>query len=648
MTEDYKKNLIDYMTGNITEGSQTTDEIFKEIIEVDRSSWIGFMPNGWNSMKIEGLIKNNTNDTIILYGGYTTYGEGLTKGLIILIDNNFKPIKYFDKFSSGTDLRYIQAMEQDTDGTFYFVDDTYYAPSENDDFLNGQRRFVMVNNFTIPINDEYSINLRTSYILGTNYKNFYCRKLQKNPESSHYVMIGQTYNNNANRYLGIKAIELKINVGTPNEWSYIQTPQNSDYYQTYGNSFITFNSNDKASYKIITDYLQNKGTHYLFKDYSSNSFTYNLIYKSSYRSDSIDTRNFNNQCVFLNQNEVYFVLTNQRNSWDGNPEAKHIALMYYNFNTNTYSIIFDKPLGTAITETIEGIYLSSNQGKLYINYCVITDSQNLKGTYYVQRYEGTWNPIEISTNKNCSLIQRAFYVNNDYNLVKLFCYTTNLSSSRWYFPIVKEIYNPTQYNGEPYVGVNSLIPLYSNLYSNGSVIFSRNLYNITKQNNITVSSVEIPNNYLNDSTITQNDLISTTNLELINDNTQWTKNIYEVVDLNFLDTISIIDTDTNTPYLEGAIKLNNSTTDGGSTNYQNTPCTKYRINYVDTTTSVNDINWDSIDDLHKETTITIYVDKPMLSIDFISYDETTIYLNIPLDVEENKTYTITQKLKIGE
>jgi hypothetical protein len=42
------------------------------------------------------------------------------------------------------------------------------------------------------------------------------------------------------------------------------------------------------------------------------------------------------------------------------------------------------------------------------------------------------------------------------------------------------------------------------------------------------------------------------------------------------------------------------------------------------------------------------VDAPMLSIDFISNDETTIYLNIPLEVEENKTYTISQKIRIGE
>ena len=68
-----------------------------------------------------------------------------------------------------------------------------------------------------------------------------------------------------------------------------------------------------------------------------------------------------------------------------------------------------------------------------------------------------------------------------------------LESNPWYFKIIKEIFNPTQYNGESYIGADVLVPKYSNLYSNGSLMFSRNLYNITKQNNSTMASVEIPN-----------------------------------------------------------------------------------------------------------------------------------------------------------
>jgi hypothetical protein len=135
----------------------------------------------------------------------------------------------------------------------------------------------------------------------------------------------------------------------------------------------------------------------------------------------------------------------------------------------------------------------------------------------------------------------------------------------------------------------------------------------------------------------------------MNSNLQnWTKNIYEVVDLNFLNTISVINEDTGDTYLGSAVKINNAITDGGDTNYQETPCTKYRINYADNTTAIKPLYWSSIDDLHRQTMISFYVDKPIASIDFLSNDETTIYLNLPIEVEVGKYYSINQKVRIGE
>ena len=616
MTEDYKEQLLNYITGNLGTTSPTYDEIFKEIIEANRSDWTSYMPSSWDNMKVEGLIKSNTSDTIVLYGGYRK--DTTTKGFIILLDTDFKPFKYFDSYSSGTPLRYIQAMNQDEDGTFYLVDDTYYSAGEENDVTTSQKRFVMVNNFTIPTNNIYKINLRISYIFGNDYKNFYCRNIQKNPNSANYAMVGSTFITSTNRYLGIKEIELIINVGMPNEWSYIQTPQTNDYYQTYGDSIISFNNDNKASVKIITSYLGNNGVHSLIKNFNDTGFTYNTLYISSYRSDSIDSRHFNNQCIFINPNEMYFVLTNQQNSWDGSAEDKHIALFYYNFTTSELETIFDKYLGNAIYMVKELICLGINQAKLYISYYVDEDEMNNTANYYVQRYEGIWNPKLVAQDKLFAMQQRGFYVDNDYNLLKIFCYPTNFRSQTWYFPIVKEVYNPTNYNGEEYINTNFLNPKYANIYSNGSIVFSRNLYNISKQNNMMMASVEIPNNYLNNITITQNDLISETNLQMNSNNIAWNKNEYEVVDVNFLNTISVIDEDLNKEYLLCATRINNSITD--INDYSNTSCNKVRINYIDTTTKIFPISWSTIDETHKETEFSIYVDKAIKSIDFISND----------------------------
>ena len=163
---------------------------------------------------------------------------------------------------------------------------------------------------------------------------------------------------------------------------------------------------------------------------------------------------------------------------------------------------------------------------------------------------------------------------------------------------------------------------------------------------MTTSSVEVPNNYLNGITIGKNNLISKTNFKIIEDTRSWVKNIYEIVDVNFLNTIEVIDEDTNTEYMLGAIKVNNGITDGNQ--YNNTKCAKYRINYTDNTSEIGTITWQNITDLAKQTNFTIYVEKAIKNIDLISNDESTIYLTINGNFEIDNYYTINQKVRIGD
>lgn len=644
MTEDYNKNLINYFTNKLVDTSPTTSEKYEEMKELPRSQWTSYMPSSWDSMRIEGVIKSNINDNVVLYGGYKK--DSTIAGFVILADRNMKPFKYIDSFDSGTKLRYIQCMRQAEDGTFYFIDDTDYSPAEESTITTSEKRFVMVNNFATSLNNDYKINLRASYIFGNDYRNFYCRDMAKNPTTSHYAFIGKRFVVSGNRFLATSVIELKVNVGISNDWSILSTDE-ENAKQEYGGSYIEFNDDDQTFYRILVEYLADRGTYCVSKDFTQTTLTSTFIYNSpDYNDDGIDSRNLSNQCIFTNRNEVYYVSTNQRKSWNGSVENKHIALMYYNFSTNTTQTIFDKALGSAVSMNKELICLYVNQGYLYIAYMVDSD-ENGTADYYYQRYTGTWNPIQISTNKNYSITQRGLYVNNDYNIVQIYIYPTNLRSPSWYFPTIKEIFNPSQYNGESYVDTNFASPLYANLYSSGSLVFSRDLYNISKQNNMTTSSVEVPNNYLNGITIGKNNLISKTNFKIVEDTTNWAKNIYEVVDVNFLNIINIIDEDTNTEYMLGAIKVNNGITDGGTTNYNNTRCIKYRVNYEDNTTLVNTITWGDINDLVKQTYFTIYVDKAIKSIDLISNDESTIYLTINGNFEIENYYRINQKVRIG-
>lgn len=676
MTQDFNYKLMKYLTGNLETNSPTTDEIFKEIVEANRNDWIGFMPSKWTNMHIEGIIKSNTGDVNILYGGYYKDDISNSKGFIIIVDNNFKPIKYIDKFSSGTDLRYIQCLKQDDDGSFYFIDDTAFPFNDNIGpgyLTNGQRRFVMTNNFTIKVGVEYQVNLITSYNFSKSYtgtdiesqmNNIYVENMEKDPNSSNYVFVGKRYNETAGKvgFNLIHIVQLTINVGQANDWKHWTFTNEICYY---GGSFISFNSSGSPFFRILGSYDQGRGIYQLTKNYNTDSTSDSVIYTSvTYPDDVIPSRNYDNQCIFLSQNEVYFVVSNQLETWSGGIESKHISLYKYDFSTSTLTQIYDRDLGTNPSASVpylhkDSIYLAKNQGYLYIQYCkdYVWEDSSYTADYYVQRYEGVWNPILVKEDAKCILNQRGFYVENNYNLVKIFCIPINFRSPTWYFIMIKEIYNPTNYNGIPYENTNSLVPNSGILYNeNNNIIFARNLYNKTINKRITQSTIEIPNTYLNNTIINSQELDSKTNNVMVNNINTITKNIYETLFINFINTLQITnENDVNNHILNptGATRLNISISD--LIDYDNAKATKIRINYDDGTNLIRDVS-NNIEDIRQVNLLTftnydfvVYnpANKNIKTIDIISNDETTIYQTISnLNFESNKYYNIMQPVQI--
>jgi hypothetical protein len=244
MTQDYKKTLLDYIT-NLTPGAETTGEILQDINEVARSEWVNYLPPGWQTLTYMGIIKSKTSDVIVLYGGYVEYGgtqEDNSKGIITITDNMLKPIQTIFKFDSGTNLRPINCMLQEEDGQFVAIYSytTYYGGDTHgrQTFYNAEKRFIMLNDISIPIDNVYYIKLRRSYILGNDYKNFLCRNMYKNPNSSHYFMAGTKFDTAGATHEAnySKIIDLKINVGSANEWSTDETGEkyiNPETGETY-------------------------------------------------------------------------------------------------------------------------------------------------------------------------------------------------------------------------------------------------------------------------------------------------------------------------------------------------------------------------------------------------------------------------------
>lgn len=649
MTQDFNYKLMKYLTGEIVKGKPNDTEIIQENIESDY--WNGFIPAN-KDFRFEGLIEDKKSDNILLYGGYIDENNE-TFGIIVILDNKFNPIKSYTKFENGTKLRYIDCLNQADDGTFYFIDDTIFSySSDSTSFINGERRFVQVNNIVT----NNSIKLRKTYIFPKDKNNFKCKKIEKNPNSSQYILVGNIMSSEGNSFFSMGFIELKINVGESNEWNETKFEINISIPKAYiySDSLISFND-DK--YKIIILYNSYFTPNYialLSKDYNSNSVTEKIIYRINDRTQLLS--NFlEYQSIFINENLLYFVLTNQYR--DVQYDDVKIKLIEYNNSNDEINEVFSKSYGEGKFMLKSVILLNKNQGQLYINYIEISDTSNYLGKYYIQRYNGKWNPIVVKENAPLVYYERGLYINNNYNLLNIFMFPIRPRKNLWYFNISKEIYNPTNYNGIPYENTNSLVPNSGILYNeNNNIIFARNLYNKTINNRITQSTIEVPNTYLNNTIIKSQELDSKTNNVMVNNINTITKNIYETLFINFINTLQITNkNDENNIILNptGATRLNISISD--LIDYDNAKATKIRINYDDGTNLIRDVS-NNIEDVRQVNLLTftnydfvVYnpANKNIKTIDIISNDETTIYQTISnLNFESNKYYNIMQPVQI--
>ena len=651
MTDNFKQTLFDYLIGKLPNEKGTTEEIFKEINEITFDDWGGslnnnpYLPTTWNGFRYEGLIEVSDSELLILYGGYKT-ADNEARGIITILSNDFVPIKTFYQFDSGTYLRYIQCMIQEEDGTFSLVDCPDFPRDEDWSFTTSQKRFIMLNNFTQQINNEYILTLQKSYIIP--YTNLYCRKMFKDPNSSHYVLLCSVLRDqNSPDFDKTRIIELTINVGSENEWSYTDTDDN----WILGDSYVEFDEDSNSFVELLlSTNLSSKG--YVIvtwtKGFNDSTYTYKEIHTFSY-APIIDSPQYDNQSVFLNKNELYFVQNNQRWGNLGKTEAKYIGLYYYNVQTKEFKTVYEHYLGDYDYCNLEAIYITENNNDLYVEFNNNIDSTNGLADYYFQRLENyEWNPIKISEHQFFIHNRRALYVNNNYNLLNWFSYMLNPQPQYWKIYNIKENYNSSNYNGEPYININALIPNSTEIYSNENLVFARNLYNKTINNNTTVSTVEIPNTYLNGIDLTSKNLLSETKLDLIRDTNVTQKNIYETMFLNFINVLQVADRNNATQVLnqEASTYLNNAINTDGS--YDNAKLyNKVIINYQDGSSKESSYSLENTTETSTIIAFGLYIDKLINNVEIVSNDKTITYQTIDLsNLELNKNYSIKQKLEV--
>ena len=647
MTDEYKIETLNYLLGNITPTASDNSEIFLEQEEMDRNDWLPFIPNSWSNFRYEGMVAPNemTSGLTVLYGGYLDT-SGNSHGIITLVDENFKPVKTIYKRDAGVELRYIQYMKQAEDGTFYYIDDAVMSPSQTEKSSTADKRLIMTNNFTIKdtTTNDYVLSYRKYYYFDNAYKNFYCKNMYKDPDTANYIFFGSGASKNTSTgiwdWRNLRIIGLKINVGQPNEWtSYVNETE-----RLFGSAMAIF-ENGNPKFRCVSGVLSTANrTIDMTSNYGGSINTF-AIATFSY-SPYVDENQQKKQSVFVDTDTVYFVQNNQHWGVTGTAAPKHIGLYKYVVSTGTLTEIYHKSLGNYDRCNLEAIYIDRCNTDLYVQYNNNINGVTYTADYYFQRLvNDTWQPILIGTQKNFIYHQRSLYVKANFNLLQCYIYAINPRQPSWFQYLIKEDYNSSNYNGTPYIDYNSLISQKGQIYSNNKLVFARNLYNRTQNGGTTVSTIQIPNNYLNGIQLDLKKLISQTNLDINRDTNITDKNIYEMVFVNYINTLQVIDEDTGTLYPRGAEAINTNINIGTSANCNNTLLGKIRINY--STPVVEQITWQKIDDTHYQTNFSVDTNNEIpTSVDFISSDETITYMTKELDLEEDKTYVVSQKIRI--
>lgn len=649
MTEEAKKNLLDYMLGKMPSESGVEEEIFQSINDIPRDDWENneILPEHWNNFRYEGLIQVQNSELLVLYGGYKTT-DNEVRGIITILNKDFTPLKSIYQYDSGTYLRYIQCMKQAEDNTFYAIDCPDFPTDQEWSFTTSQKRFLMFNNFTQQINNDYVLTLQKSYIFPTDYFNFYCKNLFKDNSSSHYVMIGNYLRDqDSTDYDGIRIIDLKVNTGSENNWNKVDDDGTG---WLLGDSYIEFEDDDYFLEILLSSTLNSSRELYIWtKDYSATYPTLKSIMTFNFHP-YVDSSFYKNQSVFLNKNELYFVQNNQHWGNSGRLDPKYIGLYCYNVSTNLSKIIYEKYLGDYDYCDLEAIYITSNNNEIYIefnNNIILGDNDNFADYYFQRLVDNEWAPKLVSS-AGFIYNQRALFVTNEFNLLNIYAYSINPRTQTWYLCNIKEIYNEANYNGESFTDTNSLNSHSAILYSDNDPVFARNLYNKTQNGATTTSTIEIPNNYLNDTLVDQKDLMSVNNNTIISDTNGFTKNVYETVYLNFVNTISVVNqNNTQSVYNnEVATKLNTSI--NNPTDYNDLKLTKYRINYQNGTNTVSTLQATLQTDGSYELLMTFYLSKLADTLELISEDEETVYLTYNLaNAEINKYYSFKQRVRLG-
>lgn len=642
MTNDMLNNMLKYLTGNITEGTPSNNLIYS-IPEETTNNLDTQLTTALGSYTITGIVQGKDNDgngveNNVIYGNY----DNNNKGFMVVIDEYGNVLQIITKFTSGVNIGRIYALNVDENGFFYMVE--YGIESS-------KVRFVMLNNICIKSGDNYEVNIRRAYAIPNTsllYNATSISKLAKSVGQAKYIIAGTTtatYNNIT--YTVPLATQLTINVGAENEWV--------DYK---GNIPIIASTRDSVSTNID-----------IYATWSGDTLT--LILLTNPATTPRHVLKYTISGTALASTNILIATSGYVNEWGGNSIIVNSSLAYFaisgrlsgyisyepllfeiDLTNNSSSLLYQGESGQYDVDELDNSYiqllrtendiffLERMYGYDFADYRYTLGKIREDSQYYLNQVD-TLEIMTTDTKPSVSLM----YINRQFNLYNMnFLIDDNVYN-------VYQVYNSNNYNGTPIEGVKSLLPISCQLYNSSlRPLFAKNLYNKVITNNTTVSTVDVPKDFVNNVSIYRNDLISYNQNYLVVNYDPIITNQYEALMINYINTINI--TDRNKPSYPvnrdyAAKVFNNSICN--TLDYTDKQATKIRYTYHDETTEDFTLNWNiiSLEDNLCRATLTVSVSKLIDYMTIMSADGTITYAVLDTSsMEVGKDYSITQDVHI--
>lgn len=636
MTDESKKIALQYFLGELNATTSPNNLVFNEYDknnnQLQTKMANTYFPYGY---KVRGIVQGNNSsgdglEYSIVYGTYDNQNHTTTYGFMIILDEQYNVVQVIKKFSNNESFGTIVSLNVGNDGRFFMV--------EKD--LSGYYRFVLLNNILAksPNDEEYKVIMRQTYrfpdqsIISTTKM-----LITKHPQEARYLIAQLIHDYDmVEDYL--YCIEFVINVGAENEWNtysiMVETWVVYPEYQTneIDDMLASWDSDNKLTFKVtlaeLRPSLQVAYAEFV-KTANSDTITDTIVFPeiaTDYDYAQTIIKDFNVSYLstsrVINNTRVYSIFKRENNAFQ-------LVANYTNITLGTF----------------KGIKLAKNKNDIFCTY------QNNTITY-VGIIVGQNIYLSGFTSFSSSSSDTLFFINiqKSYNL-----YTAYIQCGN-YINFAKLIYLDEE-NNQSYIDINTLVPYYGTLYDyNNKLVFARTLYNKSISGQLTTSTIQVPNQFLNDITISNENLFGNTYFKICNNTQEFVKNEYEEVYVNFANSWNM--QNHNNPNniifnVPGASRFNQSLT--GTNDYELSMSIKYKINYDDDTYLIQTFDPTQITQIDNVAPWThrfswgIYnpTDKNILSIQIISADENTIYQTIDnLNFGSGKYYSLTQDVYV--